>query len=263
MFELIFFTICFLASIVGAICGIGGGVIIKPTLDAFRYLSVAQISFLSGCTVLAMSFYSVWKSQRQGNSAIQKDIGFPLALGAALGGISGKVLFIFLSKMSSNPERIGAIQAICLFLVTLGTLLYTLYKNKVTTKSVRHPLACVIIGLSLGIMSSFLGIGGGPINLVVLYFFFSMSTKAAVENSLYIILFSQIANLILSVLTRSIPAVSTHLVLVMVIGGILGGVVGRFFNKKLTERKVELLFISLMIVMLILNSFNIYQFWQV
>ena len=37
----------------------------------------------------------------------------------------------------------------------------------------------------LGIISSFLGIGGGPINLVVLFFFFSMPTKIAAENSLY------------------------------------------------------------------------------
>ena len=32
------------------------------------------------------------------------------------------------------------------------------------------------IGLLLGIMSSFLGIGGGPINLAVLFFFFGMET---------------------------------------------------------------------------------------
>ena len=31
----IFFIVSFGASIIGAICGIGGGVIIKPVLDAF------------------------------------------------------------------------------------------------------------------------------------------------------------------------------------------------------------------------------------
>ena len=35
MTTFIFLTISFLASTVGAICGIGGGVIIKPVLDAF------------------------------------------------------------------------------------------------------------------------------------------------------------------------------------------------------------------------------------
>ncbi len=58
---IIFFIISFGACIVGAICGIGGGVIIKPVLDAFGVLSVSAISFLSGCTVLAMTCYSVGK----------------------------------------------------------------------------------------------------------------------------------------------------------------------------------------------------------
>ena len=52
------FLICFLASIIGAICGVGGGVIIKPVVDAFGLLTISQASFLSGCTVLAMSAYS-------------------------------------------------------------------------------------------------------------------------------------------------------------------------------------------------------------
>lgn len=35
MTWVIFIVVCFLASTVGCICGIGGGVIIKPVLDAF------------------------------------------------------------------------------------------------------------------------------------------------------------------------------------------------------------------------------------
>ena len=60
--EILVLCIAFGASIVGAICGIGGGVIIKPLLDAFGIASVAEISFLSGCTVLSMSCYSVVKA---------------------------------------------------------------------------------------------------------------------------------------------------------------------------------------------------------
>ena len=44
----IFAMVSFLASVAGAICGIGGGVLIKPILDTFGVLSVASISFLSG-----------------------------------------------------------------------------------------------------------------------------------------------------------------------------------------------------------------------
>ena len=55
---ILFWIVSFGASIAGAICGIGGGVIIKPTLDAFGVLSVSTISFLSGCTVLACLLYT-------------------------------------------------------------------------------------------------------------------------------------------------------------------------------------------------------------
>ena len=48
MLYLIFLLVCFFASVIGAICGIGGGVIIKPVLDAFGVMDAAQISFLSG-----------------------------------------------------------------------------------------------------------------------------------------------------------------------------------------------------------------------
>ncbi|MFR9254508.1 MAG: hypothetical protein ACLVJ6_02695 [Merdibacter sp.] len=47
----LFFLISFGASIIGAICGIGGGIIIKPVMDAFGALDVSIINFLSGCTV--------------------------------------------------------------------------------------------------------------------------------------------------------------------------------------------------------------------
>ena len=47
MVILLVFLICFFASVVGAICGIGGGVIIKPALDAFGIMGVSTISFLS------------------------------------------------------------------------------------------------------------------------------------------------------------------------------------------------------------------------
>ena len=49
------FLVSFLASVAGAVCGIGGGVIIKPLFDLCQLADVSAASFLSGCTVLCMS----------------------------------------------------------------------------------------------------------------------------------------------------------------------------------------------------------------
>lgn len=256
----IFFLVCFLASVVGAICGIGGGVIIKPVLDAFGVMDAAQISFLSGCTVLSMTTYSVLKSKVRGESNIQKETGFPLALGAAFGGVAGKLLFSYVKSISPDIDKVGQIQAICLLIVTLGTLLYTLFKARIKTMHIEKAAVCVIIGLVLGVLSAFLGIGGGPINLIVLFFFFSMPTKTAAENSLYIIFFSQLASLILSIINGEAFRAELPILLLMIVGGIGGGIVGRALNKKIKEATVDKLFIGLMAVIIGINIFNIYRF---
>lgn len=260
MVYMIFFLICFLASAVGAVCGIGGGVIIKPVLDAFGILDVETISFLSGCTVLSMTAYAVLKSRAGGNAKGDKKVRFPMAAGAALGGLAGKELFSFVASLSPDRNRVGAVQAFCLLLVTAGTLAYTLFKDRIHTRHVKAPAGCILIGISLGILSSFLGIGGGPVNLVVLFFFFSMSTKEAAESSLYIIFFSQTASLLSSLATGSIPEFPVKLLVLMVCGGILGGVCGRAMNKRMEERIVDRLFIGLMVLMILINIYNIYKY---
>ncbi len=118
-----------------------------------------------------------------------------------------------------HGEKAGAVQAVCLIIMTVGTLIYTIKKDKIKTHQLTNIAVCVVVGLILGIASSFLGIGGGPINLVVLFFFFSMPTKTAAQNSLYIILFSQLASLCSTVVTKSVPDVSLWLLVLMIAGG--------------------------------------------
>lgn len=260
MLGFLFFLICFGASVIGAICGIGGGVIIKPLLDTFGIYDVATISFLSGCTVLSMTTYSVVKSKLGGNSKVENSTILPLAIGASIGGLLGKALFSYIKSNSADPDLVGLVQAVCLMLVTLGTLIYTLVKHRVSTLHVDGFAVKAMIGMVLGFMSSFLGIGGGPINLVVLFYFFSMSTKEAAENSLYIIFFSQITSLLGTLFSGSIPEFEWYILLFMVLGGILGGICGRGWNRKLRESTVDRLFIGLMVVMILINIYNIYQF---
>ena len=252
----LFFIVSFLASIAGAICGIGGGVIIKPVLDLFGLASVSTISFLSGCTVIAMSCYSVGKNILAHENRVDFAVGTPLAIGAAVGGVLGKQLFSTIKAMFENGNTVGAVQAVCLAVVTLGTFIYTLKKDRIRTHQIINKVVCVIVGLVLGIMSSFLGIGGGPINLVVLFYLFSMDTKTAAQNSLYVILFSQIASFLTTLITRSVPEFDVLALVFMVAGGIGGGMVGRKINKKLDNKAVDKLFLCLMAVIILISCYN-------
>ena len=256
--SLVYFLIAFLSSIVGAICGIGGGVVIKPVLDLFQLGAVSTINFLSGCTVLSMSLYSVVKAMINRDSKVDMATGTPLAIGAALGGVAGKELFGLIKSMFANGEMVGGVQAIALGIITIGTLLYTVKKSQIHTIQIKNRLFCTVVGLLLGIMSSFLGIGGGPINLVVLGYLFSMDSKTAAANSLYIILFSQLASFV-STLITGLPAFDPLVLALMVAGGIGGGIVGRTLNKRMDNRAVDKLFICLMSLIIAICVFNTWK----
>ena len=256
----LFFSVAFLASVIGAICGIGGGVIIKPVLDWLHMESAAAVNFLSACTVLSMSCYSVVRTAMARAHQVEPKTGVPLNIGAALGGLGGNFLFHLVRGMFANQNRVSAVQAVCLAAVTLGTLLYELKKDRIRTRKTEGFWPCALIGLALGVMSSFLGIGGGPINLVVLFFFFGMDTKTAAVNSLYVILFSQLMNIATAVITGAVPAFSRGVLIVMIIGGISGGILGRIINRRIEAKTVDKLFIGLMAVIICVSVYNALQY---
>ena len=237
----------------------GGGVIIKPVLDFIQFGSASTISFMSGCTVLAMTTYSVGKSLKSGEKTVEMKTVTPLAIGAAIGGVVGKTLFNTVRDMFANRQMVGAVQSFALAIITIATLVYTLNKEKIKTKNVSGAVGCFVIGLCLGIVSSFLGIGGGPINLVVLYYFFSMQTKVAAANSLYIILFSQAASVISTFIT-GVPAFEIAKLLTMMAGGVFGGIVGRKLSKKMDNKAVDKLFIVMMCFIIGISFYNAYVY---
>ncbi|HBG5346526.1 TPA: hypothetical protein KQG29_003979 [Clostridioides difficile] len=59
--NVILFSIAIFATIIGAITGIGGGVIIKPVLDLIWVFDITTISVLSSFTVLLMSIVSAYR----------------------------------------------------------------------------------------------------------------------------------------------------------------------------------------------------------
>ncbi|WP_367568547.1 sulfite exporter TauE/SafE family protein [Lacrimispora sp.] len=258
--NILFFTVSFLASIIGTICGIGGGVIIKPTMDMLGLASISTISFLSGCTVLAMSSYNVIMSFLTGENQAELKTGTFLAVGAVIGGIVGKQSFTITKGMFLDPDIVGAVQAGFLTVLTLSTLIYTLKKQKIKTLQVKSEGICIIIGLLLGFFSAFIGIGGGPVNLAVLYYFFSMDIKRAAQSSLYIILFSQISSIGITLWTNTVPEFTFFQLVIMIVGGLTGAMSGRFLNKRMKERTVDQLFRGIMAIIILIGLYNVYQY---
>lgn len=250
----IVFSVCLAASTIGGICGVGGGVVIKPLLDATGIMSVPTLSFLSGLTVLTMACVNVLRNRKSNELDVRRSV--PLELGAAIGGVFGKYLFDIIKKSVGNDWLVGGIQAIVLGMMVFGTLLYVINKEKIRSRDIRNPGVAVIVGMLLGIASSFLGIGGGPMNLAVLYYFFSMDTKKAAVNSILVILLSQTASLIFSIVSRTVPAYNWGVLISMMGAGALGGFLSSFLHKKLSVSMTHKLFIGLLAVILAICIYN-------
>ncbi len=255
--DVLYMLVSFFSSIVGAISGIGGGVIIKPVLDSISPFSVATISFLSGNTVLAMSVATLIRSRKSAVS-INKRTSSLMAFGGILGGIGGKYIFDLVRKGFGNDSIIGISQSSMLILLCIGVIIFTLYKKRITPLHQNGSIFSIAIGILLGGIASFLGIGGGPINLAVLYLFFSMEAKTAALNSIFIIFFSQLANLLFSIAGDKIPDFNPVILLLMIGGGIIGGITGAHISHRMNHNQVDKLFIVVLSGIILLCGYNLF-----
>jgi len=257
--ALILFCVALISSTIGAICGIGGGVIIKPVLDATGWMSVSNASFLSGCMVLSMTAYSVARERLSKGVVFKTRKLIPISIGAAAGGLAGKTLFQVITRGHSNAT-VGVIQAICLIVLVAGTIVYTMIEHRFRALHIEGITARFLVGLSLGALSAFLGIGGGPFNLLALSLFFSLREKEAVISSLFIILIAQVSSLLMQVVTRTIPDVPWTFLLLMISGGVIGGMIGRKICSCFSARASKMMFVSINLLIIGISCWNIYQF---
>ncbi len=257
--SVLYFFISLGASVVGAISGIGGGVIIKPVLDSISPFRVSTISFLSGTTVLSMTTMTLLRS-RKSPVKLNKRIGSFMASGGVAGGLLGKMLFDFIRTSFENDRVIGATQVLILGIITLGVLVFTLNKEKIQPHHFSGNTFSIGCGLVLGGAASFLGIGGGPINLAVLYYFFAMDSKTAALSSIYIIFFSQLTNLLFTLFSGNLPEFHPEILILMIGGGVSGGLLGTHLSAKMSNRGVDRLFMIFMVLIILMCIRNFLGF---
>lgn len=254
------FAVCFLASLLGPLCGIGGGVIIKPVIDAMGVMSVSTVSFLSSISVLTMSLATLAQNAVARTSDIRSRDLMPIATGSAVGGVVGKALFNALAAGLSVPDLVGAVQAAVLIALTLIVLAYTLNKSRISPLSLESPGAQAAIGACAGACWSFLGIGGGPFNLAILMFFFAMESKPAAQASLFIIAFSQTASLIYTLARGSLPAFAPLALVGMCAMAIAGSVVGRALARRMDGAAIDRLYVLSLVLIVVISCYNFVRF---
>ncbi len=259
MLIAIYSLVILAATTLGAFVGLGGGVIIKPVLDFIGAEPRLQVDFLSAVAVFTMSIVSTVKQIRNKVSLDKRIILF-IASGSVVGGFLGSYCMDMLSFVAEQGI-IRCIQAFTLALLLTAVSIYVAKDRK--SFHVKNNFAIVFVGLSLGFIASFLGIGGGPINVAVLTLFFSMNVKESAVYSVAVIFFSQLSKLITIFVSSGIqPYAHQWKTLVFILpAAILGGIIGAKFNRKFDDKIIRKTFVAVMILLIILNVYNgIFQF---
>jgi len=252
----IYFLIAIAATTIGAMTGMGGGVMIKPVLDMISGFDVATIGALSSITVFAMAIVSVWKQLYQ-KADINFTIAIPLAFGSVAGGSIGQFMLEGIINVLNSNRLVLVVQNIALGILIISVFLYMLNKSKIGTLGIKNIILVALAGAFLGIVSAFLGIGGGPINVALLIYLFSLDFKMATLCSIIIILFAQISNLFQIAVSTGFAPFDLSMLSPMVMGAILGGFIGSWFNKKLDDKTVEICFNGVQILVFVLCIYNI------
>lgn len=253
---LVYFFIAIAATTLGSLTGMGGGVIIKPVLDMIGEYEVSTINLLSGLTVFSMSLVSISQHIFK-RTKIDFAVAIPLALGGILGGTLGKTIFSLVVKQISQKNLITGIQNIVLALLILVVFVYMINKEKIKSFEIRGKICLAAVGIFLGMISSFLGIGGGPINVALLVFLLGYPTKSATVCSLIIILFSQASSLLSTCFSNGFAGKDLSVLPGMIPGAILGGLLGAKLNRKLPEKSMVLMFNATQLLVLCLTIYNI------
>lgn len=255
---IIYSVIVLCATMIGAITGLGGGIIIKPAFDFVGMDTTSMISVYSTVAVFTMCLVSIYKRSRLGFH-VHKNIALGLAFGSIVGGKIGDAVFLWaVEKVDSS--LVSASQSIILFLLLGGIILFTLNKGKINTLEVSNLFAIVTIGLLVGIISVYLGIGGGPLNIALLVYFFSMKAKDAAAYSILMIFFAQIIKM--GTVIRDFEKYNnvSLVILAIAIFAVLGGWIGTKIQSKLSHEAVEKMYLGLMVVLLLMNAINIFKF---
>lgn len=254
MLTAIYSAVILVATTLGAFVGLGGGVIIKPVLDFIGKEPRMQVDFLSAAAVFTMSVVSTGKCIKRRQKFDISIIIF-IAAGSILGGYLGSAVMDIIGTMIEQ-QTIRCIQAFALAALLTAVSIYVGKCN--FSFKVKNKLAIFAVGLALGFMASFLGIGGGPINVAVLTLFFSMNVKDSAVYSVAIIFFSQLSKLITIFSTAGFePYAHQWKTLVFILpAAVIGGFIGSSLNRKFDDKLIRKIFVTVMILLIVLNVYN-------
>lgn len=244
---LILMVVGYGAGFLGAIAGVGGGIIITPVLAVYFGVPLTQAVGTSLIAVITTSAAS--SSVHVQRHVADIKLGMTLELATALGAA---VTAYFAPLVNRNVVAVLFVLFLCYSAYNIGKKMLQSSAKSSSGEIPKYEPKNYPLGLSsslvAGGMSGLLGIGGGPIKVPVMYIFMGVPLLVATATSNFMIGVTAAASAVVYyrrgdvLLTAAVP---------LVVGVFAGSTSGAKAAHKMNARYVMALLIAIMVLLAI------------
>jgi uncharacterized membrane protein YfcA len=256
-----------LTGVLSGLFGVGGGFLTTPLLIFYgippTVAAASASTQVTGASVTGVLAHG-------GRGGVDYRMGMVMVAGGVIGSGFGALLFRFFRSIGQIDVVISA-----LYVILLGTIGLLMARESVQTlrgkgnaqaARRRHhplvaslpmrwhfyrsglyisPLAPLVVGIAVGILTMLMGVGGGFILVPAMLYILGMSANVVVGTSLYNILFVTMATTMMHSLTTK--AVDIVLVFLLLVGSVTGA---QFGSQLAVKAKPEILRLILAAIVL-------------
>ncbi|MGW7889920.1 sulfite exporter TauE/SafE family protein [Staphylococcus xylosus] len=240
MTIIILLIIGLVSSIIGSLIGVGGGIIIVPTLvfigtnfDLLSGITTQTAIGISSVTLVFTGLFSIIAYRGKGKDAIDFRNGILFSIGIIPGSLLGAYLSQFLNDIYFN-----IIFGIFLFLISILLFIkdYLASKKDSTTEKNVNLTLGIIFAFFVGISAGLFGIGGGVLMTPLMIIVFNFTPHVAVATSMIIIFTSSLASSVGHV-------IQGHVIwgygLILIIASYVGTKCGVKINRSINSAKLS------------------------
>ena len=266
-----------LVGLLSGMFGVGGGFLITPLLF-FIGIPPAVAVATSANQIVAASFSALLPHVRRRN--VDFRMGSVLLAGGLLGSALGVYVFTLLKTLGQVDLMVNLCYVV--FLGIVGSLMFVeslqalrQARKGAAPKRRKHTwvhgmpfkmrfrvsglyisvIPPLLVGLSVGVLSAIMGVGGGFIMVPAMIYLLSMPTKVVVGTSLYQIIFVTAFTTLLHAATNY--TVDIILAVLLLIGGVIGAQYGAMVGARLKAEQLRILLAGLVLLVCAKLAFDL------
>jgi len=245
---LIFYIGLVLSAAIGVSLGLiggGGSILTVPILVYFLGVETHEAVGMSLAVVGATSFFGAYLHQKKGSLQLKKGLLFGIA------GIFGAFFGSPLTHLVS-PNVLLLIFAALMFVVAISML----WRKRNAENEAIHEAnqtKAILSGFGVGLLTGFLGVGGGFLIVPALVFFGGLPMKEAIGTSLFVIALNCVAGLLGHLSYGMFDLQMTFLVTGLAVSG---AVVGTLLSHRLSVSNLQNFFAFLVLAVAIFLTYK-------